>query len=182
LVTDLLRYERITTTEAKAKEIRPMAEKIITLAKRGDIHARRQALKFVFDPWVVKKTFDEIAPRMASRLGGYTRLTAVEQRKGDGAKMAVIELMDFLEMAPESGADTAPQAVSKDLAEVTEDSDFESVDETAAEAETDEELSKSDDTGAAGHDEDAGFEPSEDGAAADDSSEESSDGEEETKE
>lgn len=100
LVTDLLRYERITTTEAKAKEIRPMAEKIITLAKRGDVHARRQALRFVYDTAVVKRTFDEIGPRMADRPGGYTRLTAVEPRKGDGARMAVLELVGYVDVAP----------------------------------------------------------------------------------
>ena len=96
LVTDLLRYERITTTEAKAKEIRPMAEKIITLGKRGDLHARRQALAFVYDPKVVKKVFDEIGPRMRERPGGYTRITAIEDRKGDGSRMAAIELVDLV--------------------------------------------------------------------------------------
>ncbi len=96
LVTDLLRYERLTTTEAKAKEIRPMAEKIITLGKRGDLHARRQALAFVYDPKVVKKVFDEIAPRMRERPGGYLRITALENRKGDGAKLSSIELVDLV--------------------------------------------------------------------------------------
>jgi large subunit ribosomal protein L17 len=100
LVTDLLRYERITTTEAKAKEIRPMAERIITLGKRGDLHARRQALKFVYDPKVVKRVFDEIGPRMASRPGGYLRITGMEPRKGDGAKMATIELVDYVDAPP----------------------------------------------------------------------------------
>src|SRR5688500_19038617 len=100
LVTDLLRYERITTTEAKAKEIRPMAEKIITLARRGDVHARRQAQRFVFDPRVVKKTFDEIGPRMKDRPGGYLRITSLEPRKGDGARMAAIELVDYVEAPP----------------------------------------------------------------------------------
>ena len=95
LITDLLRYERITTTEAKAKEIRPMAEKVITLARRGDVHARRQALKVVYDPKVVKYAFDEIGPRMANRPGGYLRITGLEPRKGDGSKMAVIELVDY---------------------------------------------------------------------------------------
>jgi large subunit ribosomal protein L17 len=100
LVTDLLRYERITTTEAKAKEIRPMAERIITLARRGDLHARRQALRFVYDPHVVKKVFDEIGPRMATRPGGYLRITGLEPRKGDGAKMATIELVDYVDTPP----------------------------------------------------------------------------------
>lgn len=108
LVTDLLRYERITTTEAKAKEIRPMAERIITLGRRGDLHARRQAMKFVFDPHVVKKVFDVIGPRMATRPGGYLRITGLEPRKGDGAKMSVIELVDFVE-AP---ATPRPQRVT----------------------------------------------------------------------
>ncbi len=100
LVTDLLRYERITTTEAKAKEIRPMAEKIITLARKGDLHSRRQAQRFVFDPRVVKKTFDEIGPRMKDRPGGYLRITSLEPRKGDGARMAAIELVDYVEAPP----------------------------------------------------------------------------------
>ena len=100
LVTDLLRYERITTTEAKAKEIRPMAEKIITLGRRGDLHARRQALRFVYDSKVVKKVFDDIGPRMRERPGGYLRITGLEPRKGDGARMASIELVDFVEAAP----------------------------------------------------------------------------------
>jgi large subunit ribosomal protein L17 len=100
LVTDLLRYERITTTEAKAKEIRPMAEKIITLGRRGDLHARRQALRFVYDTHVVKKVFDEIGPRMAGRPGGYLRITGLEPRKGDGAHMAAIELVDYVDAPP----------------------------------------------------------------------------------
>jgi large subunit ribosomal protein L17 len=100
LVTDLLRYERITTTEAKAKEIRPMAERIITLARRGDLHSRRQALRFVYDPSVVKRAFDEIGPRMKERPGGYLRITGLEPRKGDGARMATIELVDFVEAPP----------------------------------------------------------------------------------
>ena len=100
LVTDLLRYERITTTEAKAKEIRPMAERIITLGKRGDLHARRQAHRFVYDGKVVKKVFDELGPRMRTRPGGYTRITAIEPRKGDGARMAAIELVDLVDAPP----------------------------------------------------------------------------------
>jgi large subunit ribosomal protein L17 len=100
LVTDLLRHERITTTEAKAKEIRPIAEKIITLGRRGDLHARRQATAYLYDTKVVKKVFDDIGPRMKDRPGGYLRITGIEPRKGDGAKMASIELMGFVEAAP----------------------------------------------------------------------------------
>ena len=100
LVTDLLRYERITTTEAKAKEIRPMAERIITLGRRGDLHARRQAMRFVYDPGVVAKVFDDIGPRMRERPGGYLRITGIEPRKGDGARMASIALVDFVDAPP----------------------------------------------------------------------------------
>lgn len=95
LVTELLRHERITTTEAKAKEIRPLAEKMITLGKRGDLHARRQALAFIYDRAVVRKLFSEIAPRMRDRNGGYLRITKLERRLGDGAPMAAIELVDL---------------------------------------------------------------------------------------
>lgn len=118
LVTDLLRYERITTTEAKAKEIRPMAERVITLGKRGDLHARRQALRVVYDEHVVRKVFDEIAERMRERPGGYLRITGLETRKGDGAKMAAIELVDLAEPVapaprPARAATAAPPAPAR---------------------------------------------------------------------
>ncbi|MGI8925896.1 MAG: 50S ribosomal protein L17 [Tepidiformaceae bacterium] len=100
LFTDLLRYERITTTEAKAKEIRPIAERIITLARRGDVHARRLAQRFVYDERVVKRAFAEIGPRMKDRPGGYLRITSIEPRKGDGARMASIEFVDYVEAPP----------------------------------------------------------------------------------
>jgi large subunit ribosomal protein L17 len=93
LVTDLLRYERITTTEAKAKEIRGLAEKTVTLGKRGDLHARRQALAFIMDKDVVDKLFDLLATRYTQRQGGYTRITKLGPRQGDGAEMAQIELV-----------------------------------------------------------------------------------------
>ena len=85
LVTDLLRYEKIRTTEAKAKEVRGMAEKMITLGKQGSLHARRQVLRFVTDKDVVEKVFDELAPRYADRTGGYTRIVKLGPRQGDGA-------------------------------------------------------------------------------------------------
>ncbi|MEO6397597.1 MAG: 50S ribosomal protein L17 [Tepidiformaceae bacterium] len=115
LVTDLLRYERITTTEAKAKEIRPMAEKIITLGRRGDLHSRRQAQRFLYDPRVVKKVFDDIGPKMADRPGGYLRITALEPRKGDGARMSAIELVTYVNAAPTprpTRVTAAPSAVA----------------------------------------------------------------------
>jgi large subunit ribosomal protein L17 len=92
-VTDLIRHERIRTTEAKAKEIRGMAEKIITLGKKGTLHHRRQALAFVTDEHIVRKVFDELAQRYAARPGGYTRIVKMEPRKGDGASMALVELV-----------------------------------------------------------------------------------------
>jgi len=110
LVTDLLINERIKTTEAKAKQIQPIAEKMITLGKRGDLHARRQAAQFVRITRsnteneneathnkrvnAVKKLFDEIAPRYKDRNGGYTRILKLGPRRGDGAPMALIELVD----------------------------------------------------------------------------------------
>jgi large subunit ribosomal protein L17 len=94
LVTALLKNEKIETTVAKAKEIRPLAEKMITLGKRGDLHARRQALSFINDETVVSGLFTNIAPRFASRNGGYTRIILTRNRAGDAAPMAVIELIE----------------------------------------------------------------------------------------
>ena len=94
LVTSLLKNEKIETTSAKAKEMRPLAEKMITLAKRGDLHARRQALSFIQDETVVSGLFSQIAPRFASRNGGYTRIVPTRNRPGDAAPMAVIELVE----------------------------------------------------------------------------------------
>ena len=93
-VTDLLDYEKIRTTEAKAKEIRAIAEKIITLGKKGGLDARRQMLAFIYDKAVVDKVFDYVATRYAERNGGYTRITRLGPRLGDGASMAQIELVE----------------------------------------------------------------------------------------
>lgn len=93
LVTDLLRYEKIVTTEARAKEVRSLADRMITLGKDGTLHARRQALRFVLDKKVVRKVFDELAPRYAARPGGYTRVVKLGRRLGDGAEMAIVELV-----------------------------------------------------------------------------------------
>jgi large subunit ribosomal protein L17 len=94
LVSDLMRHERIQTTEAKAKEIRPLAEKMVTLGKDGTVPARRQALAFINDKDVVRKLFDDIAPRFAARPGGYTRIVKLGPRLGDGAQMAQIEFVE----------------------------------------------------------------------------------------
>ncbi|MBQ9932167.1 MAG: 50S ribosomal protein L17 [Firmicutes bacterium] len=93
LVTDLLREGRISTTLMRAKEARREAEKMITLGKRGDLHARRQALSYILDEDVVTKLFDEIAPKYADRQGGYTRILKLGPRQGDGAEVAFLELV-----------------------------------------------------------------------------------------
>lgn len=93
LVTDLLGYEKITTTEAKAKEVRGLTEKMITLGKKGGLHSRRQALSYIFDKSVTDKVFAELAERYTERSGGYTRITKLRQRLGDGAAMVQIELV-----------------------------------------------------------------------------------------
>jgi large subunit ribosomal protein L17 len=93
LATQLFEHGKITTTEAKAKRVRPLAEKLITKAKRGDLHNRRLVQKVVRDKDVLHKLFAEIGPHFAERAGGYTRITKTMPRKGDNAKMAVIELV-----------------------------------------------------------------------------------------
>ncbi|EAX47602.1 ribosomal protein L17 [Thermosinus carboxydivorans Nor1] len=93
ILTSFFAHGRIETTEAKAKEISGLADELITLAKRGDLHARRQVLAFLLDEDVVKKLFDTIAPKYADRQGGYTRVLKLGPRKGDAAPMAIIELV-----------------------------------------------------------------------------------------
>lgn len=93
LVTSFFLAERIETTEARAKEIQAFAEKMITLAKRGDLHARRQALSFMLDEDAVTKLFEKLGPRFEDRTGGYTRLLKKGCRQGDGAPMAILELV-----------------------------------------------------------------------------------------
>ncbi|TWE09243.1 50S ribosomal protein L17 [Rudaeicoccus suwonensis] len=93
LATALFEHDRITTTEAKAKRLRPLAERMVTFAKRGDLHARRRVMTVIRDKGVVHRLFVEIAPDMTDRQGGYTRITKIAPRKGDNAPMAVIELV-----------------------------------------------------------------------------------------
>jgi large subunit ribosomal protein L17 len=102
LATALFEHGRITTTEAKAKRLRPLAERLVTFAKRGDLHARRQVLAVVRDRGVVHVLFEEIGPRYADRPGGYTRVTKIGPRKGDNAPMAVIELVEGLTVSQEA--------------------------------------------------------------------------------
>jgi large subunit ribosomal protein L17 len=93
LVTSFLEKERVTTTVTKAKEARPLAEKMITLAKRNTLHTRRQALAFITKESIVRKLFDKLGPRFSERPGGYTRIVKTGPRAGDGADMAVLELI-----------------------------------------------------------------------------------------
>lgn len=93
LVTSLLAKERIETTETRAREVSTLAEKMITLAKRGDLHGKRQVLSYVLEEDVAKKLFDTIAPRYEKRAGGYTRIVRIEPRRGDAAPMALLELV-----------------------------------------------------------------------------------------
>ena len=93
LVTSVLEHERVTTTDARAKEIRPIAERIITYGKRGDLHSRRKALRIVRSRTVVGKVFDSVAKRFADRPGGYTRIIKLGRRRGDGAPLSIIELL-----------------------------------------------------------------------------------------
>ena len=102
LATALLEHGRITTTEAKAKRLRPYAEKLITFGKRGDLHARRQVLKVIRDKSVVHELFATIGPRYENRPGGYTRIVKIGNRKGDNAPMAIIELVEALTIAQQA--------------------------------------------------------------------------------
>ncbi|MEY4327857.1 MAG: ribosomal protein [Actinomycetota bacterium] len=93
MATSLFKHKRIVTTETKAKRLRPVAERLVTFAKRGDLHARRRVMQQILDKGVVHELFAEIAPLVAERQGGYTRITKLGYRKGDNAPMAVIELV-----------------------------------------------------------------------------------------
>ena len=108
LVTSFLEKERIRTTLAKAKATRPLAEKMITLSRKNTLHARRQTLRFIYKKAVVKKLFDEIGPRFSERPGGYTRIVKIGPRAGDGAEMAILELI---------GTEYKKKAKKKDLKE-----------------------------------------------------------------
>ncbi len=130
LATALFQHGRITTTEAKARRLRPVAERLITFAKRGDLHARRHVLTVVTDKGVVHQLFTEIAPEFSERDGGYTRITKIGPRKGDNAAMAVIELVRGEPVAArprrrtrraEAPAAAAPAATATAVAEAEPD-------------------------------------------------------------
>lgn len=112
LVTSFLERERMRTTLAKARAVRPIAEKMITLAKRGTLHARRQALAYLTKEAAVKKLFDDIGPRFTERPGGYTRIVKLDKRAGDGASMAMLELVgtEFKKKAKKKAKDAKKPA------------------------------------------------------------------------
>ncbi len=114
LATALFEHGKITTTEAKAKRVRPLAERMITLAKRGDLHARRRVLAVIRDKNVVHELFTDIGPRYATRPGGYTRITKIGPRKGDAAPMAVIELVEPMTEAVVAEATAAAKRAAKE--------------------------------------------------------------------
>ena len=113
MVTSLLDHERLETTSAKAKELRLEAEKMITLAKKGDLHARRQALGYIQDKDVVHKLFDEIKNRYLDRNGGYTKISKLRYRHGDAAPISVIELVGRVEKEPKKKKGKAQEAMDK---------------------------------------------------------------------
>jgi large subunit ribosomal protein L17 len=148
LATSLFEHDRITTTEAKAKRLRPLAERLITFAKRGDLHARRQVMTVIRDKDVVHKLFAEIGPRFEARPGGYTRIVKVGPRKGDNAPMAIIELVEELksvvaEAEKARGTKAAPRkAPTGRTREIAEDAASESATAAAVAAEPEDEASE----------------------------------------
>ncbi|GAA4904611.1 hypothetical protein GCM10025789_24680 [Tessaracoccus lubricantis] len=142
LATQLFEHGRITTTETRARLLQPVAERLISKAKRGDLHNRRQVLQSVTDVDVVRRLFDEIAPTFEGRDGGYTRITKVGPRKGDNAPMAVIELVTEA-VAPKKATKAAPaeepKAEEAEVEEVEEATEAEETEEAPAEAEATEE-------------------------------------------
>ncbi|GAA4621368.1 hypothetical protein GCM10023196_009230 [Actinoallomurus vinaceus] len=140
LATALFEHGRITTTEAKARRLRPLAEKLITKAKRGDLAARRQVLSVVQDKGVVHTLFTEIGPRFENRPGGYTRITKLGPRKGDNAPMALIELVEEAAASAVTTRTTAAPATEAPApaAEETEETPAAAAEEPAAEAPADE--------------------------------------------
>lgn len=152
LATQLFEHGRITTTETKARRLQPVAEKLITKAKRGDLHSRRLVLQSITDKYTVAKLFDDIAPGLQDREGGYTRITRIGPRKGDNAPMVIIEIVsesveESRELKRKAGKATGPKAKAVPVAEVDETEDTAVVDEAeeaaaeesdATEAEADE--------------------------------------------
>ena len=162
LATALFVHGRITTTQAKAKRVRPLAERMITFAKRGDLASRRRVMTVIRDKGAVHELFTDIGPRFANRPGGYTRITKIEPRKGDNAPMAVIELVEALDesttkkrstkkaparaQASAAAAPTVEEAVAQDEVTQAAVTDEAATEETSAEESTPEETSAQDST------------------------------------
>jgi large subunit ribosomal protein L17 len=136
LATSLFRHGKITTTEAKARRLRPYAERLVTFAKRGDLSSRRRAIARMTDRDVTHDLFDEIAQRYANRDGGYTRIVKVGPRKGDNAPMAVIELVEELAEAPKPKRKSTRKAAKAEAVEALAGGDSE---EETTESKTDDE-------------------------------------------
>jgi len=134
LVTALFKHERIQTTVPKAKEARVVAEKLITFAKRGDLHARRMAARKVNEPAVLQKLFEEIGPRYAERPGGYTRIMRLGPRKGDNAELAILELVD--NTARPKHTDSLKRKRARKVLEAQEKAEAKAALEETAEVET----------------------------------------------
>ncbi|HEX5730907.1 50S ribosomal protein L17 [Microbacterium sp.] len=173
LAAALFTHKSIKTTETKAKRLRPLAERLVTFAKRGDLHARRRVLSIIGDKEVVHVLFTEIAPLVADREGGYTRITKVGNRKGDNAPMAVIELvLEPVNPKPKSAKKSAAasSAAAPAAAASAEDSADDSVDEVEADEASADEVDAEADAGASASADDtaadAGAESPEEGAAA----------------
>jgi large subunit ribosomal protein L17 len=113
LAGQLIEHGRIKTTEAKAKAVKPIAEQMITLGRRGDLHARRQALAFLRSQNVVHRLFDDVGPRFADRPGGYSRIVKIGPRPGDAAQMVYLELVDFVPEARAVGVPAAAQTAQR---------------------------------------------------------------------
>ncbi|HEV2537284.1 MAG TPA: 50S ribosomal protein L17 [Streptosporangiaceae bacterium] len=177
LATALFQHGRITTTEAKAKRLRPVAERLITFAKRGDMHARRHVLTVVTDKGVVHQLFTEIAPEFSERDGGYTRITKIGPRKGDNAAMAVIELVRGEPVAakprrrtrrPEPARTAAPAAAEAPAQAEADEAVESSAATEAKDTDVTDEAPINDDAAEADADDDAADEADEDEADEDD--------------
>ena len=150
LATELFRHKAITTTESRAKRLRPYAERLVTFAKKGDLAARRRVMRTIRDKGVVYTLFEEIAPTFSERPGGYTRITKIGPRKGDNAPMAVIELVTEAyspkapKAAPAAPAAPAEEPVAEETVEETEVEETEAPEAEATEESAEESAEESD--------------------------------------
>jgi large subunit ribosomal protein L17 len=167
LATSLFEHGRITTTEARARRLRPVAERLITKAKRGDLHARRQVARTIRDKDIVHVLFTEIGPRYENRNGGYTRIVKIGPRKGDNAPMAVIELVEPLAERAVAEAEAATRRAAKKAAPARRPAESESAARTGAEEGTAEQATDEPEAVAVDTDEAEATDEAPDEAAAD---------------